>query len=197
MNTQPFTVRSARLAASTLALATLLAAAGCSAHKSQEPQSASAATAAAVSKVWKDGGVENKIVANVAAIATRMADPTRPLPRDTKSQIAAGVFPRDMLQNGAVKDAWGDPVSLQSGASGTGFQAILNFGGKIGEHGNTETAAQCAAVAMGVLEVVKVPASDYMTLAIGDQRVNSRADAIRACGSKGGGEITLTVGGQY
>lgn len=187
----------ARLAAGALAAAALLAAGGCSAHKNQETQRASAIAAPTASKTGQAGSTENQIVADIAAVAAYMADPTRPLPRDAKQQVAAGVFPSDMVQNGAVKDAWGNPVSLQSGGGGTGFQAILEFGGAIGKRGNTETAAQCADVARGVMDQVKVPSGDYMAVTIDSQHVSNRADALRTCGSKGGGEITVTIGGQY
>lgn len=186
----------ARLAAGALAVAALLAAGGCSAHKNKT-QRAIAIAAPTASKTGQAGSTENQIVADIAAVAAYMADPTRPLPRDAKQQVAAGVFPSDMVQNGAVKDAWGNPVSLQSGGGGTGFQAILEFGGAIGKRGNTETAAQCADVARGVMDQVKVPSGDYMAVTIDSQHVSNRADALRTCGSKGGGEITVTIGGQY
>ena len=188
---------SGRLAAGALAVAALLAAGGCSAHKNQETQRASAIAAPTASRAGRVDSNTNQIVKDVAAVAAYMADPTRPLPRDAKQQVAAGVFPSDMVQNGAVKDAWGNPVSLQSGGGGTGFQAILEFGGAIGKRGNTETAAQCADVAADVLRKVKVPSGDYMTVAVGGQHVSNRADALRTCGSKGGGEIVVRIMGEY
>ena len=68
------------------------------------------------------------------------------------AMITSSMFPSDMVQNGNVVDAWGNPVTLAPANNNT--EGVVTFGG-----GGSEDAGECATVVVGL--------KDYISLSVG------------------------------
>jgi hypothetical protein len=80
-------------------------------------------------------------------------------------------FPTDMLRSGVIKDAWGNAVTAAPADSDT--QGVITVGG-----GGSESADQCATVAVGL--------KDYVSLTVGTTTFTpttqpDRSTAMTAC----------------
>ena len=198
-----------------LVLACAVTLAGCGKHDAQQasanPVAAATAEAAPATQpapptddtATKATSEARQIIANLQRKFPPSSNPAG-FPASQSKQIAAGLYPPEMVSNGAAYDPWGNKASISWNPIGSGLFEIF-IGAPIGAPQNTETVDQCADTMVdlsALLEDVETRKFNTMDISLppGDGDANAyngistvpEVDARRWCKEKGAGQIEIS-----